>query len=118
MVSCSAVIETAPVDYLDQPDFLNQVIGLDTKLQPLELLETCMAIEQRMGRNRDATPRGGPRSIDIDILLYGGVRLDEPGLTIPHPRLAERPFFIELCNQIGVPITWLPEVSRSCVEAR
>ncbi len=118
MISCSAVIETTPVDYLDQPDFLNQVIGLDTKLEPHELLETCMAIEQRMGRDRDATPRRGPRSIDIDILLYGGMGLDEPGLTIPHPRLAERPFFIELCNQVGVPIAWLPEASRSCVEAK
>lgn len=118
IVSCSAVIETAPVDYLDQPDFLNQVIGLDTKLGPRELLETCMAIEQQMGRDRDATPRSGPRSIDIDILLYGGMGLDEPGLTIPHPRLAERPFFIELCNQVGVPIAWLPEASRSWVEAK
>ena len=116
MVSCSAVVETAPVDYLDQPDFLNQVIGLDTELKPRQLLETCLTIEQRMGRDRGAVPQGGPRSIDIDILLYGDMRIDEPGLTIPHPRLAERPFFIELCRQVGVPAASLPEVPRSYVE--
>lgn len=118
MASCSAVIETTPVDYLEQPDFLNQVIGLDTVLEPHQLLETCLKIEQQMGRDRDAVPRGGPRTIDIDILLYGDIQIDEPGLTIPHPRLAERTFFIELCRQVGVSAAHLPELPSSVETAR
>jgi 2-amino-4-hydroxy-6-hydroxymethyldihydropteridine diphosphokinase len=118
MASCSAVIETTPVDYLEQPNFLNQVIGLDTVLKPRQLLETCLKIEQRMGRDRDTVPRGGPRTIDIDILLYGDIQIDEPGLTIPHPRLAERTFFIELCRQVGVPATHLPELPSSVETTR
>lgn len=118
MVSCSAVVETVPVDYLDQPDFLNQVIGLDTALEPRPLLETCLKIEQQMGRDRESVPRGGPRTIDIDILVYGDTRIDEPGLTIPHPRLAERTFLIELCRQVGVPAAQLPKLPRSHVDAQ
>ncbi len=116
MVSCSAVVETTPVDYLEQPDFLNQVIGLDTALKPRQLLETCLKIEQQMGRDRESVPRGGPRTIDIDILVYGDTEIDEPGLTIPHARLAERAFLIELCRQVGVPASQLPEFPRSHVE--
>jgi 2-amino-4-hydroxy-6-hydroxymethyldihydropteridine diphosphokinase len=118
MVSCSAVAETTPVDYLEQPDFLNQVIGLDTTLEPRQLLETCLKIEQQMGRDRESVPRGGPRTIDIDILLYGDIQIDAPGLTIPHPRLAQRTFFIELCRQVGVPAAQLPELPPSHVEAQ
>lgn len=118
MISCSAVVETTPVDYLEQPDFLNQVIGLDTALEPRHLLETCLKIEQDMGRDRDSVPRGGPRTIDIDILLYADIHIDEPGLTIPHPRLAERAFFIQLCGQVGVPAAQLPQLPRSHVDAQ
>ena len=118
MVSCSAVAETTPVDYLEQPDFLNQVIGLDTTLEPRQLLKTCLKIEQQMGRDRESVPRGGPRTIDIDILLYGDIQIDAPGLTIPHPRLAQRTFFIELCRQIGVPAAQLPELPGSHVKAQ
>lgn len=104
----SPVLETDPVDVTDQPKFLNQVVAIDTALEPRALLETCLAIEQGLGRDRAAGPRRGPRTIDLDILLYGGRSIDEPGLTVPHPRLGERPFLLELCRQIGVPSTWLP----------
>lgn len=118
LVSCSAVIETTPVDYVDQPRFLNQVIGLDTVLEPSQLLDTCLRIEQQMGRDRESVPRGGPRTIDIDILLYGDIQIDEPGLTIPHPRLPERTFFIQLCRQIGAPTAQLPKPPRSHIEGQ
>jgi 2-amino-4-hydroxy-6-hydroxymethyldihydropteridine diphosphokinase len=71
-----------------------------------------------MGRDRESVPRGGPRTIDIDILLYGDIQIDEPGLTIPHPRLPGRTFFIQLCRQIGVPTSQLPKLPRSHTEAQ
>ncbi|MDX1661918.1 MAG: 2-amino-4-hydroxy-6-hydroxymethyldihydropteridine diphosphokinase [Gemmatimonadota bacterium] len=114
LVAASAVVETAPVDLLDQPDFLNQVVGLDVDLSPERTLETCLAIERGMGRDRSESPPGGPRTIDLDLLLYGGRSIDEPGLTVPHPRLAERGFLLRLLDQVGAPASWIPEP----VEAR
>lgn len=104
----SPVVDTEPVDVVDQPDFLNQVLAVDTRLEPRALLDACLAIEREMGRDRAAGPRRGPRSIDIDILLYDGRSLAEPGLTLPHPRLAARPFFLYLCRAAGAPEAWLP----------
>ncbi len=95
LVAVSTLRETAPVGYLDQPDFLNGAAALETSLPPQELLERLLAIEQRLGRVRDEGPRFGPRTIDLDLLLYGGETIDEPGLTVPHPRLAERRFALE-----------------------
>lgn len=108
IVSCSATIETDPVDVTDQPKFLNQVLGIETALPAGALLETCLAVERDLGRDRTVGPPRGPRTIDLDILLYDGRRIDEDGLTIPHPRLGERPFFLELCRQAGAPAEWLP----------
>ncbi|MGH7549973.1 MAG: 2-amino-4-hydroxy-6-hydroxymethyldihydropteridine diphosphokinase [Gemmatimonadota bacterium] len=108
IVSCSATIETDPVDVTDQPKFLNQVLGIETALSPRALLEICLAVERELGRDRTAGPPRGPRTIDLDILLYDGRRIDEDGLTIPHPRLGERSFFLELCRQAGAPAEWLP----------
>ena len=108
----SPVVETEPVDVTDQPLFLNQVLAVDTRLEPRALLDACLAIERQLGRDRETEPRRGPRSIDLDILLYDGRTLDEPGLTVPHPRLAARPFFLYLCRAAGAPEGWLPaEVS-------
>lgn len=109
LVSCSAVIETAPVDVVDQPRFLNQVLGVDASLPPRALLEACLATERALGRDRTVGPRRGPRTIDVDLLLYAGRVVDEPGLAVPHPRLAERAFFLELCRQAGAPAAWLPQ---------
>ena len=94
VVAVSTFRETEPVDYLDQPRFLNGAAAVDTTLAPRELLDVLLAVERSLGRTRDG-PRFGPRTIDLDVLLYSGESHDEPGLTIPHPRLHERAFALE-----------------------
>jgi 2-amino-4-hydroxy-6-hydroxymethyldihydropteridine diphosphokinase len=94
LVAVSSVRETDPVGPVDQPRFLNAAAALDTELSPRELLDRLLGIERRLGRTREG-PRFGPRTIDIDLLLYGEERLDEPGLELPHPRLQERLFALE-----------------------
>ena len=95
LVAASTLRETEPVGYLDQPSFLNGAAQLETALPPRELLERLLEIESRLGRVRGEGPRFGPRTIDLDLLLYGDETIDEPGLTVPHPRLAERRFALE-----------------------
>jgi 2-amino-4-hydroxy-6-hydroxymethyldihydropteridine diphosphokinase len=90
----SSLRETDPVGYEDQPPFLNGAAALRTALAPRTLLERLQALERELGRDRSG-PRFGPRTIDLDLLLYGDERIDEPGLQIPHPRLAERRFVLE-----------------------
>ncbi len=94
VVAVSSFRETDPVGYLDQPPFLNAACAVETELPPRELLERLLAIERRLGRER-AGPRFGPRTIDLDLLLYGDAVVEEPDLTVPHPRLAERRFTLE-----------------------
>jgi len=89
----SAFYETEPVDVRDQPWFTNCVIALETKKSPRELLDFVLAIESAMGRRR--TRDKGPRTIDIDILLFGAHVVDEPGLHIPHPAMQDRRFVLE-----------------------
>jgi 2-amino-4-hydroxy-6-hydroxymethyldihydropteridine diphosphokinase len=91
----TAPIETDPVGYEDQPRFLNAVARLETTHSARELLELLLATERDLGRIRDGGPRYGPRTIDLDLLLFGGETVDEPGLRIPHPRLQERRFVLE-----------------------
>lgn len=86
----SALYRTAPVGFLDQPAFVNACVKVETALAPRALLDGLLAIERRHGRVRDVP--NGPRTLDLDILLYGGLVLHEPGLTLPHPRLHERAF--------------------------
>ena len=95
VVAVSSLRETEPVGYLDQPNFLNGAAALQTGLSPRELLDCLLAIELQLGRERGTGPRFGPRTIDLDLLLYGDETVDEPGLTLPHPRLAERRFVLE-----------------------
>lgn len=90
--SVSAVYETDPWGYQDQPRFLNQVLGGTTQLSPSDLLRHIKEIETALGRK--AILRYGPRLIDIDILFFDNLIVEEPGLTIPHPRLEERPFML------------------------
>jgi 2-amino-4-hydroxy-6-hydroxymethyldihydropteridine diphosphokinase len=92
LLAASAVYETAPQDLEEQPPFLNQVVCLQTALEPAELLRHCQAIEQEAGRVRDV--RFGPRTLDVDILLLEGVECDDPELTLPHPRLWRRAFVL------------------------
>jgi 2-amino-4-hydroxy-6-hydroxymethyldihydropteridine diphosphokinase len=91
----SGLRETDPVGYEDQPRFLNGAAELETTLAARRLLERLLAIERRLGRIRAEGPRFGPRTIDLDLLLYGDEQIDEPGLQIPHPRLHERRFALE-----------------------
>jgi 2-amino-4-hydroxy-6-hydroxymethyldihydropteridine diphosphokinase len=95
LVAVSTLRETDPVGYQEQPRFLNGVVQLGTELSPQELLARLLAIETRLGRVRGQGPRFGPRTIDLDLLLYGEETVDEPGLTLPHPRLHERRFVLE-----------------------
>jgi 2-amino-4-hydroxy-6-hydroxymethyldihydropteridine diphosphokinase len=94
VVAVSSVRETDPVGLTDQPRFLNAAAAVDTELTARELLERLLAIERRLGRTR-AGPRFGPRTIDLDLLLYGDERLQEADLEVPHPRLHERLFALE-----------------------
>lgn len=95
----SSLYETEPVDVLDQPWFLNCAIKMRTTRSPQELLSDVLAIEREMGRER-VRPKG-PRNIDIDILLYNAEIIDIPGLTIPHPRMADRLFVLEPLAEIA-----------------
>ena len=94
VVAVSTFRETDPVGYEDQPRFLNAAVALETALTSRELLDRLLAVERELGRTRDG-PRYGPRTIDLDLLMYGEEIVDEPGLRVPHPRLAERRFALE-----------------------
>lgn len=94
VVALSQLRETEPVGLLDQPRFLNGVVVLDTDLGPRGLLDALLEIERELGRVRDGV-RNGPRPVDLDLLLYDGETIDEPDLTVPHPRLHERRFVLE-----------------------
>jgi 2-amino-4-hydroxy-6-hydroxymethyldihydropteridine diphosphokinase len=94
VVEVSSFRETDPVDYLDQPRFVNAAAAVETSLGARELLELLLATERELGRKRTG-PRFGPRTIDLDLLLYGDEMIDEPGVRVPHPRLHERRFALE-----------------------
>lgn len=114
----STVYETAPVteervelaDVAQEP-YLNLVAGVTTRLRPRELLKVAHAIEAEHGRDREREPRWGPRTLDIDILLYEDLTLDEVDLTIPHPRLTERPFVLVPLTEVLPPGARLPNGS-------
>jgi 2-amino-4-hydroxy-6-hydroxymethyldihydropteridine diphosphokinase len=110
----STLRDTEPVGIVDQPRFLNGVVEIETELSPRELLEGLLAIERSLGRVRSGMPPGGPRTIDLDLLLYGDVRIAEPGLEVPHPRLHERRFVLEPLAEVD-PALEVP--GRGLVEA-
>ena len=93
LLRASTIEETAPLGGRDQPAYLNQMVLLETSLEPRELLRRCQAIERAAGRDRTAGERWASRTLDLDIVRYGERRIDETGLTIPHPALPERPFW-------------------------
>jgi 2-amino-4-hydroxy-6-hydroxymethyldihydropteridine diphosphokinase len=95
VVRVSGLRETEPVGYVDQPRFLNGVAELETELPARELLTRLLSIERELGRTRGDGPRLGPRTIDLDLLLYGEDTIAEAGLQVPHPRLHERRFALE-----------------------
>lgn len=95
----SPIYETPPWGYVDQPDFLNQVVMGETDLVPKQLLRFLKGLEARLGRRNSI--RNGPRPIDLDILFYDDLILEMPGLSIPHPRMAGRGFvLLPLCDLV------------------
>ena len=94
VVAVSSLIDTEPVGFTEQPRFLNGVAAIETDLPAGELLGLLLEVERRFGRTREGVPAHGPRTLDLDLLLYGDAELDEPGLRVPHPRLHERDFVL------------------------
>jgi 2-amino-4-hydroxy-6-hydroxymethyldihydropteridine diphosphokinase len=92
VIAVSSLYRTPPWGKTDQPDFLNAAAELSTGLPPRALLDLCLSVEKELKRER--RERWGPRLVDLDILLFGALRIDEPGLEIPHPRMLERAFVL------------------------
>jgi 2-amino-4-hydroxy-6-hydroxymethyldihydropteridine diphosphokinase len=106
----SGFYRTAPVGYIDQPAFVNAAVLLETELAPLPLLDVLLGIERSFGRDRTAGPPKGPRTLDLDLLLYhrsnfcepaGDLVLDDPALTLPHPAMHQRRFVLEPLAKIA-----------------
>ena len=106
VVGASSLYQTAPVGPVAQDPYLNAVVALETDLSPRELLHQMLAIEASQGRRRDAhSERSGPRTLDLDLLLYGNECIDENGLEVPHPRLHERAFVLEPLCEVAPELT-------------
>ena len=99
MVAVSSLYRSAPVGYLDQPEFCNAVVAVDTTLAPRELLDALLALETACGRTRSF--RDAPRRLDLDLLMHGEARIAEPGLELPHPRMAARAFVLRPLAEIA-----------------
>jgi 2-amino-4-hydroxy-6-hydroxymethyldihydropteridine diphosphokinase len=119
VVHTSSLYRTAPVGLINQPDFINAVAQLETGLAPEELLDELLDLETRFGRVR--RDRNGPRTLDLDLLLYNDIELDLPRLTLPHPRLHLRAFVLHPLAEIapglvipgrGSVAAWLPAVAN------
>jgi len=95
VIQVSSFRDTEPVGPVDQPRFLNGAVELETGLTPRALLGALLELERAFGRDRSAEPPHGPRTLDLDLLLYGAETIDEPLLNVPHPRLHERRFVLE-----------------------
>ncbi|WP_412096017.1 2-amino-4-hydroxy-6-hydroxymethyldihydropteridine diphosphokinase [Bacillus sp. PS06] len=110
VVEVSSIYETAPVGYVEQDSFLNMVIKVNTSLTPLDLLKVIQEIENELGRKREI--RWGPRTIDLDILLYNNENIETEKLIIPHPRMKERAFVLvplmEIDESIVIPNIKMP----------
>jgi 2-amino-4-hydroxy-6-hydroxymethyldihydropteridine diphosphokinase len=108
VVCCSSLYSTEPVGFSDQPRFVNAVVALETDFSPAALLDTLLRIEREFGRDRSAGILNGPRTLDLDILLYGDFVLHESNLDIPHPRLAERAFVLVPLHEIASNLRVVP----------
>jgi 2-amino-4-hydroxy-6-hydroxymethyldihydropteridine diphosphokinase len=99
LVARSSLFRSAPVGYADQPDFINAVAEIETGLGAHELLAALLELEHRHGRVREF--RNGPRTLDLDVLLYDGLVCHENGLTLPHPRMHERAFVLRPLQELA-----------------
>lgn len=99
----SSIYETIPEANVVEPRYLNAVLRIATRLSPREILELCLATESAQGRIRRSDVQKGPRIIDVDLLFYGEHVIDEPGLTVPHPRLLRRPFVRIPLAEVAIP---------------
>lgn len=115
MVCMSDLLETKPYGYTEQDDFMNGCIGIDTLKTPEELLVYLQGLENKAGRER--TIHWGPRTLDLDILLYGGLMIHEENLTIPHPEIPKRSFVLEPLAQIA-PYEIHPVFSKTILELK
>ncbi|MCL4220555.1 MAG: 2-amino-4-hydroxy-6-hydroxymethyldihydropteridine diphosphokinase [Phycisphaerales bacterium] len=124
VVAVSTIIDTAPVGPIDQPRFLNAVAELATTLEPPALLALLLKVEQLHGRDRSQSLRWGPRTLDLDLILFGHRVVELPHLVIPHPRFAERLFVLEPLAELAAdfvppgfadPITVLRDRCRAAV---
>jgi 2-amino-4-hydroxy-6-hydroxymethyldihydropteridine diphosphokinase len=112
VTALSSSYETEPVGYTAQPMFLNAAARLETQLPPEQLMEVLLAIERELGRDRAATVPKGPRTIDLDLLLYDDLVVDTPQLTVPHPAMHQRRFVLEPLVEIA-PDAFHPALKRS-----
>lgn len=111
----SQIIETEPVGTVPQGPYLNAAAEIVTRLDARSLLDGLLAIEQQRGRDRSSVERWGPRTLDLDLLLFGDQWIEEPGLTVPHPRLHERLFVLTPLAQIAGG-TLVPRRGRTVAE--
>jgi 2-amino-4-hydroxy-6-hydroxymethyldihydropteridine diphosphokinase len=100
VVAISTLRETEPWGYEQQPPFLNGAAAVETELSPRQLLDLLLSLERELGRERAGGPRYGPRTIDLDLLVYGDEIVNELGLTVPHPHLHERRFALEPLEEL------------------
>lgn len=101
VTAVSTFHSTEPVGYTNQPEFINAAALLETDVSPVDLMRGMLAIEHSMGRDRASAPPKGPRTIDLDLLLYGELVLDDPALTLPHPAMHQRRFVLEPLSEIA-----------------
>jgi 2-amino-4-hydroxy-6-hydroxymethyldihydropteridine diphosphokinase len=101
IVARSRLYRTKPVGHVNQPQFVNAVVALETRLGPRMLLHRLMQIEARFGRERQPNFRNGPRTLDLDIVFYGDAVMEAAGLVIPHPRMSEREFVLRPLAEIA-----------------
>ena len=122
LLAQSSLYRSAPVGYTEQADFMNAVAQLETGLAPHDLLHSLLGIERTFGRVRDF--RNAPRTLDLDLLLYGDLMFHEPGLTLPHPRMHERAFvllpLVEIAPDCEIPgkgraAEWLARVGDQAI---
>ena len=119
LVKQSSLYRTAPVGYLDQPDFINAVVALDTTLEPIALLDVLLHLELDEGRARSF--KNAPRTLDLDVLMYGDLQLNHERLVVPHPRMGTRAFVLfplqEIAPDLSIPgMGSVKQLAAECVD--